>query len=61
MKFEESFSKLGAVPELDLKTNKKIIISPLYYAFLRVCGNANSFYCKGQIDGRRWVESGWKR
>lgn len=47
MKFNESFCKLGAVPGL-----KKQRYFPLYYCFPKILWNANSFYRKGQTDGR---------
>lgn len=45
------------MPGLESKKNSFL---PLCYAFLRFCGNADSSYWKGQLDGQRcggmWLE-----
>lgn len=51
MKFNESFCKLGAVPGLGLKKKQKRYFSTLL-CFPKILWNANSFYRKGQTDGR---------
>lgn len=58
MKFKELFCKLGEVPELDLKKQKQKHYFSTLLCFPKILWNANSFYHKGQIDGKIWGECG---